>query len=138
MLANRRKTRASAGKHLVDVTLVADVKQESVLRGVEDTVEGNRQFDDTEVWTEMTSCLGECPDQLVTNFLSESRELGFGDFFQIGGGIDPVEEAGWNAHASWKDSSTGFPRASRPMISIRLSAASRRSRQIRSNVIPSS
>ena len=61
-LAHRIKTIEPPGKQFVDVTLMTDVHDESVVRRVEDPVQGNRQFDDTEIWSQMSSGLRKDTD----------------------------------------------------------------------------
>src|SRR2546430_2651256 len=57
-LAHRIKTIEPAGKHLVDVALMTDVHSESVVRRVKNPVQGNCQFNNTEIWAQMPSGLG--------------------------------------------------------------------------------
>src|SRR5438552_13925081 len=57
-LAHRIKTIEPAGKHLVDVSLMTDVHNESVVRRVKNPVQGNRQFNHAEIWAQMSSGLG--------------------------------------------------------------------------------
>ena len=66
-----------AGKHLVDITLVADVEDELVARSIENPVERDRQLHDAEVRPEMAAGLREHPDQLIAYFLRELRETFF-------------------------------------------------------------
>ncbi len=56
-LAHGVETSTPAGEQLVNVGLVAYVKDEPVSRGVEDVVHGQRQFDDAEVRTEVAARL---------------------------------------------------------------------------------
>jgi hypothetical protein len=93
VLAHRGKAPKASSKHLVDVALVTDIEKDVVSRRVEDSMEGDRELDDSEVGTEVTSRLGKCSNQLVANFLRKARKLGLGNFLQVGGGIDPVEQA---------------------------------------------
>jgi len=72
-LAHRIKTIEAPGKHFVDVTLMTNVHNESVVRRVKDPVQSNRQFNDTEIWAQMPSGLGKDSDQFLPNLL---RELG--------------------------------------------------------------
>ena len=75
VLAHRVDAIAPAGKHLVDVALVADVEDELVLRRVEDAMQRDRQFDHAEVRAEMAAGLRKNADQLVAHFLRELRQL---------------------------------------------------------------
>src|SRR6266513_4809238 len=49
-LAHRIKTIESPGKHLVDVPLMTDVHDKSVVRRVKDPMQRNRQLNDAEIW----------------------------------------------------------------------------------------
>ena len=83
-----------AGKHLVDVTLVADVEDKLVVRGGEDAVERDRQLDHAEVRTEMAAGFRKHLDQGVAHFLRELRQAFLRQCLDVGGGSDPVEQAG--------------------------------------------
>jgi hypothetical protein len=50
---------AAAGEHLVRVGLVADVPHQAIVRGVEDVVQGDRQFDRAEVRREVSAGPGD-------------------------------------------------------------------------------
>ena len=69
VLAHGSKPRAATREHLMDVALMADVEEDPVRRRVEDTVKGDRQFDDTEVGTEMAPRLGEGADEFFADLL---------------------------------------------------------------------
>ena len=55
VLAHRADAIEAARKHLVDVTLVADVEDKFVPGSFEDAVQGDRQFDDAEVRAEVAA-----------------------------------------------------------------------------------
>ena len=55
LLAQRVEQTEAAGQHLVDVCLVPRVEDDRVARAVEHPVHGNRELDDAEVGTEMTT-----------------------------------------------------------------------------------
>src|SRR5205823_14475629 len=57
-LAHRIKTVEPAGKHLVNVPLMTDVHNESVVRRVKNPVQCNCQFNNTEIWAQMPSGMG--------------------------------------------------------------------------------
>ena len=61
VLPHRADAIEAAGKHFVDVTLVADIENESVLGGVEDAVQGDGQLHDPEVRAEMAAGLRQEP-----------------------------------------------------------------------------
>ena len=66
-----------AGKHFVDVTLVADVEDKLVLRRVENAMQRDGQLDHAEIRPEMAAGLREHLDQLVAHFLRELRQVFF-------------------------------------------------------------
>ena len=55
VLPDCRKAVESPGEKLVDIALVADIKNELVLGCIENSVQGDRQFDDAEVGAQMTA-----------------------------------------------------------------------------------
>jgi hypothetical protein len=55
VLANRGKAVETAGEELVDIALVADIEEKLVARCVEDSVQSDREFHDTEVRAEMAA-----------------------------------------------------------------------------------
>ena len=97
ILAHGLEALAAPGKELVDVTLVAHVEDELVLRGVEDAVERDGQFDHSEVRPEMAShrtrvILGEDADEFFAHFLGEDGQVFFVEFLNVRRGIDLVEK----------------------------------------------
>ena len=64
VLPHRADAIEAAGKHFVDVTLVADVEDKSVLGSIEDAVQRDGQFDHAEIWTEMAAGLRKDLDQI--------------------------------------------------------------------------
>jgi hypothetical protein len=83
----------SPGKHLVDVTLMADVEDELVLRSIKDPVERDRQFNHAKVRSKMAASLGKDSYQFVTHFLRELGQAFLRQSFDICGGMDSVEQA---------------------------------------------
>ena len=81
-----------AGKHLVDVTLMADVEDELVLRRVENAMERDRQLDHAEIRPEMTAGLREHLDQLIAHFLRELRETFLRQRLHVGGRMNSIEQ----------------------------------------------
>jgi len=61
----------ATGHDLVDVGLVPGVEQENVLGGVEDTVQGKRELDDTEIRTEVPTGARHGLHDEVTDLLRE-------------------------------------------------------------------
>ena len=82
----------TAGEHLVDVSLMGDVEDELVLRGGEDAVQGDGQFDDAEIGAEVAAGLGKRGDERMADFRGELRQLLVGEFFDIAWGLDGLEQ----------------------------------------------
>ena len=57
------------------VGLVAGVPQQDVLGRLEDPVQGEREFDDAEVRTEVSARLGDVRDDELADLLAEFVEL---------------------------------------------------------------
>ena len=72
-----------AGKHLVDVALVADVEDEPVVRRIENAMKRNGQLDHAEIGPEMAAGLRKDFDQLIAHFLRELREAFLRQGFHI-------------------------------------------------------
>ena len=92
VLPHRVKAIEAAGKHLVDVALMADVEDELVLRRVEDAMQRDGQFDHAEIRSEMAAGLGEDVDQLIAHFLRELRQILFAKRFDVGWRTDSIEQ----------------------------------------------
>ena len=74
------------------VALVADVEEEFVPGRIEGAVQGDGQFDHTEVGPEVPAGLGDRADEFLADFPGEARKVGFGDGTDIGRAVDPGEE----------------------------------------------
>jgi len=72
---------------------MAHVHDKSITGGVEDAMQGDRQFYYPEIWSQMTSGLRQDFDELITHFVRELREILFAERFYIGGRTDSVELA---------------------------------------------
>ena len=81
-----------AGEHLVHVALVPGVEDDRVTRGIEDPVHGNGELDHSEVRPEMPTGSADIADQEGPNFASERRELIGGQFPQISGARDRLQQ----------------------------------------------
>ena len=68
------ETAASTGQQFMDIALMTDVKNQFVLRRVENAVQGNRELHHAQVRPEMTADLRKHVDQFVPNLLCELRE----------------------------------------------------------------
>ena len=84
---------AAARQELVDIALMGDVEHELVFGCAERAVEGDRQFDDAEVGADMTAIFRGHGDELGADFLSELRELGRGEGFDVFRAVDGVQQA---------------------------------------------
>src|SRR6266571_608257 len=77
VLPHRGDAVEATRKHLVDVTLVADIEDKSVLGGFKNAVQGNRQLNDAQVRTEVAASLRQDLYQLIAHFLCELRQILF-------------------------------------------------------------
>ena len=59
ILTNRMDLVPTPRQHLVHVGLMADVENELILRGVEDTVQRDRELNNAKIRAEVTAGLGE-------------------------------------------------------------------------------
>jgi hypothetical protein len=91
VLPHRSDAIEASGKHFVDVTLMADVKNKLVLGSLKNAMQSDRQFDDAKVRTEMPAGLGEDPDQLVAYFLGQLREVLLSEGLDVHGGANSIE-----------------------------------------------
>ena len=88
VLADRVNLIPAPRKHLVDIPLVAHVKDKLVLGGVKDAMEGDRQFHNAEVGAEMTAGFGEGADQSPSDVLCQFRQILHRQLFQLRCGVD--------------------------------------------------
>ena len=86
------KARAAAGQQLVGVALVADVKQKLVLREIQHAMQGNRQFDYTEVRRQMAAGLGNAFNQKLPDFLTQGGHISHRQVFYLPGRIDALQQ----------------------------------------------
>src|SRR5271165_681288 len=77
VLANRVEPIPPSGQQFVNIALVTDIKYQLVRRRIEDPVKRYRQFDDAEIWSEMSSDLRKNGYKFVPNLLCELRKLYF-------------------------------------------------------------
>src|SRR5215210_7090044 len=75
VLAHCMNTIEPASKHLVHITLMADVENESVRRSVEHTMQRNRQLHHPQVRPEMPAGFRERLNQNVAHLLGELRQI---------------------------------------------------------------
>ena len=64
-----------AGKHFVEVALVAHIEYQPVPAGVQHPVQGHRQLHRPQVGGQMSPCLGYVPDQLLPKRPAQLRRL---------------------------------------------------------------
>ena len=64
-----------AGKHFVDITLVTDIEDKAIARRFENAMQGNGQFDDSEVGAEMPAGLRQNADQFLAHLLGKLRQI---------------------------------------------------------------
>jgi hypothetical protein len=64
------------------VSLVTYIPYQSIMRGIQHLVQGQRQFDDTETRSKMTATGGNRLDQLFPYFLGYRRKKGVWQYSQ--------------------------------------------------------
>ena len=82
----------AAGDDLVGVALMTGVPENDVLGGVEDSMDGERQFDDAEVRAEMAPMSGDRLDDEIAHLPRQRLELLGGERSEIGWGSDALED----------------------------------------------
>ena len=90
--AQRADAVAAAGQDLVRVGLMADVPDQAVARGVEDVMQGRRQFDDAETCAEMPARYRDGVDGFLTQLVGHLADLVHLEPAQIVRGADCVEK----------------------------------------------
>ncbi len=81
-----------AGEHLVHVGLVPGVEDDRVARAVEDAVHRDRQLDDAEVGTEVSTGPRDGGDQLLANLGAEAGQIFRAEPTQVVGAGDLLEQ----------------------------------------------
>ena len=84
VLPHRGKAVETAGKYLVDITLVTYVHDKSVSRCVENAMQRDSQFDYAEIRSKMSASLRKDSDQLIAHFLRQLRQILFAQRFDVG------------------------------------------------------
>lgn len=74
------------------IRLVAHIPHQPVVRGVEDVVQGDRQFDDAQAGTEVPAGLADAIEQLLAQFVGQFLQVGFGQTTQAGWRIGTVKQ----------------------------------------------
>ncbi len=93
VLADRRQALAAAGEDLVRVGLVADVPEHLVARRVEQAVQRHGQLAGAEVGAEVAADLADRVDDVGAHLLRDLLQLLVVEAVQVGGTVDPVEQA---------------------------------------------
>jgi hypothetical protein len=73
--AQPRHAGATAGEHLVGVSLVADVPYQAIVRRIEDMMQGHRQFHRTEVRGQVATGPGNGFHQESAQLVGQLRQL---------------------------------------------------------------
>jgi hypothetical protein len=74
-LPEGRKFFSPSGQYLVGIALVAHIPNQSVPGGVKDTVEGNSEFNDSQIGCQMTATFGDHTDDFIADLLSQLWEI---------------------------------------------------------------
>ena len=91
-LTERANAVAATSEDLVRIALVADVPDQTVIRGVEYVVQRHRQLDDTEPCAEMATGLCDRVDGFRTQFVGKLFKLIGRQVFEIARDVDAVEQ----------------------------------------------
>ncbi len=92
LLAHAVHALAPAGEDLVRVGLVADVPDDAIVRGVEDVMQADGQFDDAEPGREVSAGARDAVDQKRPQFLRQLAKFGAAQATQVGGAVDAAEQ----------------------------------------------
>jgi len=76
-----------SGEELVNVGLMADVEEKAVARGIEDVVQGERQFHHAEIRSQVPAIVGEHGDHPFPDLTGELIQFGRREFLDLLGGI---------------------------------------------------
>ena len=90
--ADRVNAIGAAGEHLVDIALVGDIEDKLVLGRGKHAVQRDAQLDDAEVRAEVAAGLRKRGDERVAYLCRQIRQLRIGNFFDIIGGLDRLQE----------------------------------------------
>ena len=91
-LADGGEAIGAAGEQLVHVSLVADVEEELVVRGVEDGVQGQGELDDAEVGAEMAAGPGKRLDQKFADLRCQFGHLRRVEALEVGRRVDGLQQ----------------------------------------------
>jgi hypothetical protein len=94
VLPHRADAVETARKHFVDVTLVADIEDKLVLGGLENAVQGDRQLDNAEIWSEVAAGLRQDLYQLLAHFLRKLRQVLLAQRLYVRRRTDAIEQSG--------------------------------------------
>ena len=83
---------AAAGQDLVRIALMTHVPDQLVVGRVEDRMDSDGQFHDTEGGTQVAAGFGDSGDDLGADLAGKDGEIGIGKPLQVGGTSDAVEK----------------------------------------------
>src|SRR6185312_15545002 len=92
VLAQGGEAVAAAGDDLMAVGLMAHIPDDFVGGSVEGVVQRQRKLDRAEAGGQMATHLADGGDHVVAQLFGHPGQVGARNFFQIGGGVDPVQE----------------------------------------------
>ena len=91
-LLDRPQAVAATGQYFVRVSLMADVPDQPVLRGVEDMMQGHGELDRPESCGKVAAPRRDGVDQVVTQFGADRTQLARGERTQILRGVDARQQ----------------------------------------------
>src|SRR5689334_15258842 len=86
---------ATSSENFVRIGLVTDIPDKPVGRRIENIVQGNGEFDDTEPGAEMSARPGDSIDGLVAQLVCQLLELIGGEIFKIARKLNAIEQGGF-------------------------------------------
>lgn len=89
MLADRREFGVAPREQLVRVNLMTGVPDQPVFREIENQVQGDRQFDHSQVAGEVGGAGRNDIAQRLAHFTGELFEFAWREFLEVGGGVNP-------------------------------------------------
>lgn len=89
----------ASGENFVRIGLVADIPDQFIVWRVEDSMNGDSEFDNAEARAEMAAGFGDGVDRFGAEVIGQNFKLGIGQGFHVGRDMHPVEDGlrscGW-------------------------------------------
>src|SRR5258708_17457083 len=82
----------------VRISLMTNVPEQLVMRGVEQVMESDREFHDAEPCSQVSTCYGNCANRLGSQFVGQLPQLLHMEATQIGRTLNAVEKQRGSSH----------------------------------------